>query len=140
MVGLGDRGVMHIGKILAVMLLGSAGTAAAQSAYLWEELGSGDGVTVSYNPLTVTHRNGSVTFLEKFAYDTPQQAPNGQLVSYYTVQITIDCAASTYAHADFMAYNAEGTALPDVADSTPAGMNPISPGGVPDEFKTKFCT
>ena len=116
-----------------------AGTAAAQSAYLWEELGSGDGLTVSYNPLTVKVQDGMATFLEKVAYDTPAALPNGQAVSYYTVQMTIDCGANTYEHADFTAYSAEGVAIPNVNDPTPPGMNAIAGGGAPAAFKAKFC-
>jgi len=119
--------------------LGGPGFAAAQSAYLWEELGSGDGLTVSYNPLTVKVRDGMATFLEKVAYATPAPLPNGQAMSYYTVSMTIDCAADTYAHADFTAYGTEGSVIPNVNDPTPSGMNPIAAGGAPAAFKAKFC-
>ena len=116
-----------------------AGTASAQSAYLWEELGSGDGLTVSYNPLTVKVQDGMATFLEKVAYDTPAPLPNGQAVSYYTVQMTIDCGAATYEHADYQAYDSDGAVIANVSDSTPPGMHPIAPGGAPAAFQAKFC-
>lgn len=123
---------------LALTLM-TSGTVAAQSTYLWEELGSGDGLTASYNPLSVQNENGIVTFLEKISYATPAVLPDGQQVSYYTVKMTIDCAAKTYAHADYTAYTAAGVVVPGVTDTTPAGMNAISPGGVPDAFRIKFC-
>ncbi|MCG9915057.1 MAG: hypothetical protein MH112_01690 [Phenylobacterium sp.] len=128
-----------LAPLALVLTLATAGTVAAQSTYLWEELGSGDGMTASYNPLTVKHENGVVTFLEKISYATPGELPDGRLMGYYTVKMTIDCAAKTYAHADYTAYTAAGVVVPGVADSTPAGMNAISPGGVPDDFRVKFC-
>ena len=127
--------------VMTVLALATAGPVIAQSAYLWEQLGTDGDLTISYNPLTVRHNNGVVTFLEKVAYGTPAPLPNGTSVSYYTVDMTIDCAASTYSHSNFTAYSAEGTVIPNVSDSTPAGMNPITPdGGAPAAFKTKFCT
>ena len=128
-----------LAPLALAMTLATAETVVAQSAYLWEELGSGDGLTVSYNPLSVQHENGMVTFLEKVSYATPAVLPDGQQVGYYTVKMTIDCAAKTYAHADYTAYTPAGVVVPGVADSTPAGMNAISPGGVPDDFRVKFC-
>ncbi|MDP1875187.1 surface-adhesin E family protein [Phenylobacterium sp.] len=116
-----------------------SGSANAQSSYLWEELGSGDGLTACFNPLSVKHENGMVTFLEKISYAMPTAISGGRSMSYYTVKMTIDCAASTYQHADFIAYSADGAALTGVQDPTPSGMHPISPGGVPAAFQGKFC-
>ena len=127
-------------SLFAVAAMTAAGSVSAQSASLWEEFGSGDGLTISYNPLTVRHNNGVVTFLEKVSYATPPTLSNGQRVAYYTVDMTINCAASTYAHANFTTYTAEGTVIPGVTDPTPAGMNAIPPGSAPDSLKTKFCT
>lgn len=126
-------------SLALALALVTVGSVAAQSTYLWEELGSADGLTVSYNPVSVRHENGLVTFLEKLSYATAQTLPNGQLMGYYTVRMTIDCAASTYAHADYTAYTAAGVVIPGVTDPTPAGMNAISPGGAPDAFRIKFC-
>ena len=123
--------------IISALVIG--GGASAHSAYLWEELGSADGLTVSYNPLTVKVENGVATFLEKVAYATPASLPNGEAVSYYTVRMTIDCAAGTYAHADYQAYDSDGAAMTNVSDSTPPGMHPIAPGGAPAAFQAKFC-
>lgn len=130
----------RLASFVAVLALSVHGPVVAQSAYVWEELGSGDGMTVSYNPLTVRHNSRRVTFLEKVSYSTPQPLGDGVSQGYYTVDITIDCAANTYQHANYTAYTAEGAVIPGAADSTPAGMNPIAPGGAPSAFKAKFCT
>jgi hypothetical protein len=123
----------------AFLAFATVTSANAQSAYLWEELGTGDGLTVSYNPLTVRRNSGVVTFLEKVSYATPAQLPNGRAVGYYTVDMTINCAANTYSHANFTAYTTDGTVIPNVADTVPAGAHAIE-GGAPSAFKTKFCT
>lgn len=130
----------RIASIFALAALSAAGPVSAQSASLWEEFGSGDGLTVSYNPLTVRHNDGVVTFLEKVSYATPATLPNGQRVAYYTVDMTINCAANTYSHANFTTYAADGAVIPGVNDPTPAGMNAIPPGTPPAAFRTKFCT
>lgn len=128
-----------IASLAAVLILAAASSAAAQSSYLWEELGSSDGMTVSYNPLTVRHTDGQVSFLEKVSFASPVPISNGQKMSYYTVEMTIACAADTYAHANYTVYGGDGEVIPDVSDPTPAGMNAIAPGGAPAAFKAKFC-
>lgn len=124
----------------ATLAIGGAGLASAQSTYLWEELGSGDGITASYNPLSVRHSEGRVTFLEKISYATPTPLSSGESLGYYTVEITIACAADTYEHANYIAYTPAGDVIAGAEDPTPAGMNAIAPGGVPAAFKNKFCS
>lgn len=126
-------------SLAAVLILATAGAAAAQSSYLWEELGASDGMTVSYNPLTVRHTDGQVSFLEKVSFANPVPISNGQKMSYYTVEMTIACAANTYAHANYTVYGGDGEVIPNVNDPTPAGMNPIPADGAPIAFKAKFC-
>lgn len=124
--------------LVAVLIL-AASPAAAQSSYFWEELGSSDGMTVSYNPLTVRHTDGRVSFLEKVSFASPVPISNGKKMSYYTVEMTIACAADTYAHANYTVYDGDGDVVPNVDDPTPAGMNPIPADGAPIAFKEKFC-
>lgn len=126
--------------LVAALAMTGAGVASAQSTYLWEELGSGDGITASYNPLSVRHAEGKVSFLEKITYAPPTPLSSGKLLGYYTVEITIACAANTYEHANYTAYTPEGDVIAGVEDPTPSGMNAIAPGGVPAAFKGKFCT
>ena len=125
--------------LIAIATVASSGLASAQSSYLWEELGSSDGMTVSYNPLTVRHTDGQVSFLEKVSFASPVPISNGKKMSYYTVEMTIACAADTYAHANYTVYGGAGDVIPNVQDPTPAGMNPIPPEGAPIAFKAKFC-
>lgn len=129
-----------VAALVVILALTSAGAASAQSAYLWEELGSGDGITASYNPLSVRRSEGVVTFLEKVSYAAPATLPNGKSMGYYTVEMSIVCAADTYEHANYTAYTPAGEVIPGAVDPTPSGMNAIAPGGVPAAFKTKFCT
>jgi hypothetical protein len=128
-----------VAALIAIATVASSGLANAQSSYLWEELGSGDGITASYNPLSVRHSEGVVTFLEKISYASPSTLSNGKSMGYYTVEMTIACAADTFEHANYPAYTPAGEVIPGVEDPTPSGMNPISPDGVPAAFKTKFC-
>ena len=115
--------------LIAIATVASSGLASAQSSYLWEELGSSDGMTVSYNPLTVRHTDGQVSFLEKVSFASPVPISNGKKMSYYTVEMTIA----------YTVYGGDGDVIPNVQDPTPAGMNPIPPEGAPIAFKAKFC-
>lgn len=127
-----------LAALTSLLVLTLAGAAGAQSAYLWEELGSGGGVTASYNPLSVHHEGDLVVFLQKVSFDPPNEEVHGQKVGAYTIKQTIDCAANTFQHADYLAYSPAGVAMPQLADPTP-GANPILPGGLPALFKAKFC-
>ena len=130
----------RIAVLISFLATATAGPVLAQSAYLWEELTSGNGMTISYNPLTVRHSNGMVTLLEKTSYDTPQPLGNGISQGYYTVDLTIDCAANTYSHANYTAYTADGAVISDATSPFPAGMMAIPTESPPEGFKMKFCT
>jgi len=131
---------MRTSVIVGVVLAGLAGTAGAQSAYLWEELASGNGVTISYNPLTV-HREGTVVnVLQKAAFTPYFTTSNGQTASYYTSHLAIDCQANTVTRSNYTAYAANGEVIAGATDQNPHGTVPIPPDSGPAAFKEKLCS
>ena len=131
---------MRIATFLAVFVAAGAGTVGAQSDYLWEQLASGDGFTISYNPLTVRREGTVVNVLEKAEFSPPFTTSNGQSASYYTSHLAIDCQANTVTRSNYMAYAPNGDAIVGATDLNPQGTVPIPPDSGPAAFKDKLCS
>lgn len=126
--------------LLAVLFVGCAGTAGAQSAYVWEELASGDGETISYNPLTVSRDGAVVNVLQKVAFSSPFTTSNGVAATYFTSHLAINCEANTVTRSDYTAYDADNNAIAGATDQAPQGTVSIDPESGAAMFKEKLCS
>lgn len=126
--------------LLAVLLVSGSGTAGAQDAYLWEELASGEGETISYNPLTVSRDGAVVNVLQKVAFSTPFTTSNGVAATYFTSHLAINCEANTVTRSDYTAYNTDNNAIAGATDPAPQGTVSIDPESGAAMFKEKFCS
>ena len=126
--------------LFTVLFVAGAGTAGAQSAYVWEELVSGNGETISYNPLTVT-RDGAVVYVfQKVALSSSFITSNGQTARFSTSRLAINCQANTVTRSDYTAYDAANNAIAGATDQNPQGTVPIDPESGAAMFKEKFCS
>lgn len=130
---------MRMSVIVGVVVASLAGTASAQSAYLWEQLASGNGVTISYNPLSVRREGTVVNVLQKAAFSPSFTTSNGKTASYYTSHLAIDCQANTVTRSNYTAYAPNGEAIAGATDQNPQGTVPIPPDSGPAAFKAKLC-
>jgi hypothetical protein len=114
--------------------------AGAQSAYVWEELASGDGETISYNPLTVRRDGAVVNVLQKVAFSSPFTTSNGVSASFFTSHLAINCEANTVTRSNYTAYDASDNAIAGATDQAPQGTVPIDPESGASMFKDKLCS
>lgn len=126
--------------LLTVLFVACAGTAGAQSAYVWEELASGDGETISYNPLTVSRDGAVVNVLQKVAFSSPFTTSNGVAATYFTSHLAINCEANTVTRSDYTAYDADNNAIAGATDQAPQGTVSIDPESGAAMFKEKLCS
>jgi hypothetical protein len=132
---------LMIGSLALAAALASVGAASAQGAYVWETVGSQDGYTLSYNPLTVSKADGVSTVTIKLEGTPPAVMPTdsqGKPVAWYVERMSINCAAQTYADLEMTGYNAAG----DVTMSTKNahGMVPNAQSPVASAMMGKVCS
>lgn len=122
----------------------AAAPALAQSAYAWESVGSMSGMTLYYNPLTVSRADGLVGVTVKLsgAANAALAVPNpatGQNYnpSYYVERMSIACGPATYADLENTGYDAQGNQLYKLTNVH--GMIPISESAVAQAMQSKLC-
>lgn len=122
----------------------SAAPALAQTAYAWETVGSMAGMTLYYNPLTVSRADGVVGVTVKLsgAANAALSVPNpatGQNYnpSYYVERMSIACGPATYADLENTGYDAQGNQLYKLTNVH--GMVPIADSPVAQAMQTKLC-
>ncbi len=120
-----------IGSLALAAVLVSAGAASAQSAYVWETVGSQAGLTLSYNPLTVSKADGVSTVTIKIEGSGPAMSTDaeGHPLAWYTERMAINCAAATYADLEMTGYNAAGTVTlskQNVHGMVPNAQSPVA--------------
>lgn len=122
---------------LSVLL---AGAAQAQ-AYVWKEVGSGPGVTVFYNPLTVSTESGVTTVTTRRVYSPPQPGANlsGQAVMVASVveKMGINCAANTSSDLMSTYHDASGAEL--YSQGNVHGQQPIPAGSLASSMAPVVC-
>ena len=129
-----------VGSLALAAALATVGAAAAQGAYVWETVGSQDGYTLSYSPLTVSKADGVSTATIKFEGSGPGMPtdPQGKPVAWYVERMAINCAAKTYADLELTYYNSAGAVT--YSQQNVHGMVPNSESPVASAMAGKVCS
>jgi hypothetical protein len=125
--------------VAGAVALGVAGDALAQvEVYDWKQIGSGNGVTVSYNAVSVSGRGtGTVQATLKVVY-SPAQPYAGMTVGSTVNRITINCQAGTFTQQSRVYYDASGAALAPQAPIV--GAVPLHEAVYGSVAQQEFCS
>lgn len=130
---------LMIGSLALAAALATVGAASAQGAYVWETVGSQSGLTLSYNPLTVSKADGISTVTIKIEGSGPAMPTDseGHPLAWYTERMAINCAAATYADLEMTGYNAAGAVT--LSKQNVHGMVPNAQSPVATAMMGKVC-